>query len=79
MRNLTLYIAISKLQFIYGIAYIIYDITGETYTLEKIGGKVYTDNLKCFVLNSPNQTYYICMNTQFAQFNLICKTLGSQK
>ena len=45
----------------------------------KVGERVYTDSLKCSALNSPNQRFYICVNTQLAHFYLICKALGSQK
>ena len=35
--------------------------------------RVYGDSLKCFALNSPNQRFYICVNTQLAQFDLIVR------
>ena len=53
-------------------------LVGQLY-IGKIGERVYIDSLKCFALNSPNQRFYICVNTRLAQFDLICKALGSQK
>ena len=44
----------------------------------KIGERVYTNSLKCFALNSPNQRFYVCLNNQLAHFDLICKALRSQ-
>ena len=47
-------------------------LVGQLY-IGKIGERVYIDSLKCFALNSPNQRFYICVNTQLAQFDLIVR------